>query len=180
MRQLRPSDHGKYFNALIHNSPIAGKISYDGKYFYLCQNSKDGAYTGNKLGYLYSWTVHQGTIDEIQRCDVFNLYIIEDIDIENYKEFSIGDTVVKDEIIFKIIDQFNDKLFIQNPLTNIVIIKPATILFEEGYRLYIEKEEEVKVETASIPVEKFFDEDDYEEEEEEYEEEIEPERGDLY
>lgn len=51
--------HGKRFTATISGVKTSGKISYDpeeGELF-LCQNSKDGSYTRNKLGYKYSWAI---------------------------------------------------------------------------------------------------------------------------
>lgn len=73
IRKLLPKHVGKRFTCQIVCKPLSGRIQYfDGNYF-LCH--KDPGFIGNscqdKLGYPYSWCVHDGS--EREMCEKYNI-----------------------------------------------------------------------------------------------------------
>lgn len=146
MRDLHPIDSGRLFRAMIEHSLVEGKVYYQksNNKFYLCQNIKNGAEANNKLGYRFSWTVDTGKVYDIESNYVREFVFLSDgIDIGSFKDFKVGDEVIKDGVVYSIIQSYKDKLFLLNPSTNIVEIK--TSLFDEGFRLHlpeVNKEEE--------------------------------------
>ena len=75
MRDLKPNDVGRKFSAEIQETPVTGKIQLNGVSYYLCQNEKDGSSCSDKLGYKYSWSVHNGSISQQEKDEVENLLI---------------------------------------------------------------------------------------------------------
>lgn len=54
-------EHGMHVTCEIHDIPIIGRISLEGKNApYICQDRLNGAVCNNKFGYKYSWSVSTG------------------------------------------------------------------------------------------------------------------------
>jgi len=146
MRDLHPNDSGRLFRAMIESILVEGKVYYQksDNRFYLCQNIKNGDAANNKLGYRFSWTVGTGKVYDIESHNVREFVFLSDaIDTGSFKDFKVGDEVIKDGVVYSIIQSYKDKLFLLDPSTNIVEIK--TSLFDEGFRLHfpeVNKEEE--------------------------------------
>lgn len=64
---------GQSFTAKIEGVPVRGKIQKEGDCFYLCQDIKDGLDCANKLGFKYSWAIHNGKKYHLQLSSVTNL-----------------------------------------------------------------------------------------------------------
>jgi len=63
---------GSKFTAIIGGKKCTGRIYKDEEeaFIYLCQNIMSGVNCNNKLGYRYSWAVNNGTMEEIESCNV--------------------------------------------------------------------------------------------------------------
>ena len=83
-KDMKPIDwtkvkSGDRFTAEIKGVKCEGKIhKRKGGYIYLCQNKKDGEDAPNKHGYKYSWSILEGTLDQLRYTwiNVTNLKII--------------------------------------------------------------------------------------------------------
>lgn len=75
--ELKPEDSGKKFTAIIRGKDTKGKILYEDKTYYLCQNDLCGSSGSTLLGYKYSWSVGIGTKEKLRINDTINLQIEE-------------------------------------------------------------------------------------------------------
>ncbi len=67
---------GDGFTAEIRNTICKGKIYKGKKRIFLCQNEMMGLPCSNYHGYAYSWTINQGSLEDMETCEVTNLKII--------------------------------------------------------------------------------------------------------
>lgn len=51
---------GQWFKANIDGVACIGRVAVEGKHIFLCQDSKDGSYVSNKLGFKCSWIITTG------------------------------------------------------------------------------------------------------------------------
>lgn len=154
MRDLRPSDSGKKFTAKLFKVPVEGKIYYDekeGEYF-LCQNSKEGSKSPDKLGYECSWSVYCGKLRDQKRNNVSDLRIERPTkeEIEVFKDFSKGDVLIKANHSYHktVIEQLGKILFTEDSDDGSIRLCTAEGSYNIGWRLNIETKEE-----ESLPVE---------------------------
>jgi len=56
---------GTHFTAFIENEIATGEIQKNGIIIYLCQNTLDGQRCNNRLGYKYSWTIDEGSLEKL-------------------------------------------------------------------------------------------------------------------
>jgi len=61
---------GTPFTAYINGDPITGKIQKEGERIFLCQNKRDGDSCSNKLKYKFSWSILQGTPEQLAQSDI--------------------------------------------------------------------------------------------------------------
>jgi len=66
---------GTPYSARIHGDPVEGKIYNSGGHIYLCQNKIQGAQAPDTLGYRFSWSIGNGTIEKIYNNSVTNLVL---------------------------------------------------------------------------------------------------------
>lgn len=99
---------GKWFRCKIDGTFVEGRIQVEEDRVFLCQNIKNGGYCKDKLGYEYSWYVRTGDEDDLLNNYVTNFKLIDMTkeDIENYKDWQVGDKIIhkdgfKGEIIFR-------------------------------------------------------------------------------
>ena len=62
--------------AEIRNTICKGKIYKGEKRIFLCQDEMMGMPCSNYHGYAYSWTINQGSLEDMETCEVTNLKII--------------------------------------------------------------------------------------------------------
>jgi hypothetical protein len=60
---------GTKFTGTIENVKCTGRIFKNDK-IYLCQSIKNGSTAPNKLRFLYSWVIDEGTVDDLKLNDV--------------------------------------------------------------------------------------------------------------
>lgn len=99
---------GKRFKCKIEGDYVEGKIQVEEGRVYLCQNIKNGGVCTDQLGYTYSWYVETGSESHLSRNYVTNFRLIDMTkeEIENYKNWQVGDKIIhkngtKGEIIFR-------------------------------------------------------------------------------
>lgn len=156
---------GKKFRCKIYSDTVEGKIQVENGNVYLCQNIKDGLRCTNRFGYIYSWKVGNGNEDDLKRNNVteFELIGMTKEEIENYKDWQVGDKIIykdgfKGEIIFRsgelVVFKYGDGSASPN--------RTVEKLYEDGWRLDEKPMEEPMVEMTmeeiaklkGIPVEK--------------------------
>jgi hypothetical protein len=82
-RPLRRSDSGKDVCGQIANVRFySGKIKFQGNSFYICQDSIAGQNCSDKLGYIYSWCVGDGSILDLSANSVRELMFKSEWDDE--------------------------------------------------------------------------------------------------
>lgn len=99
---------GKRFKCVIDGNLTEGHIQVEENRVYLCQNIKNGGICEDKLGYEYSWYVRTGDEYDLLSNYVTNFKLIDMTkeEIENYKDWQVGDKIIhkdgsKGEIIFR-------------------------------------------------------------------------------
>lgn len=145
MKDLKRSDVGKRFTAKIETVKVEGKIQFENDKFYLCQDEKNGDNCSNKLGYRLSWTVGNGTISALEIHNVTDLEIKSWTakEIEEYKDFQVGDTLIGDRSYDrKIVNKFGEFLLTADSDDGKATLMTAEDLYENGWRLQMEAEEE--------------------------------------
>lgn len=150
MRDLKPSDKGRKFSGIIRGTSIPhGKIMYGDNNYWLCQNEQNGDNCGaEKFGYAYSWSVGNGSVDSIKLSGVTecNLVPITEKEIEEYKDFQIGDKLVcKEDCCYdrEVVGIIGDNLVVTKDLdgTDDIGINLKDKLYKNGWRFkYIPEE----------------------------------------
>jgi hypothetical protein len=81
--QLTQDMVGKKFTGSIEGKEITdGRIQYENKSYYLCQNKVSGSSCDDKLGYSKSWSVQEGTASILKKNHVTKLVILEELPTE--------------------------------------------------------------------------------------------------
>lgn len=146
MKDLKRSDVGKKFTANIEGVRVEGKVQFENDKFYLCQDRKDGDNCSNKLGYRLSWTVGSGTISALETHNVTDLEMrnFTAKEIEEYKDFQVGDTLIRPGIYYdrKVVHKFEEFLLTADSDDGKATLMTAEDLYENGWRLQMEAEEE--------------------------------------
>lgn len=137
---------GRRFKCKIEGDYVEGKIQVEDGYVYLCQNIKKGDSCKDKLEYLFSWIVDTGSKDDliINGITEFEFINMTKEDIENYKDWQVGDKIVnlngiKGEIIFrsgKLVVFENENGYASGNYT-------VKELYDSSWRLDAQPEEEV-------------------------------------
>lgn len=155
---------GRKFKCTIASTDVEGKIQVENGTVYLCQNKRDGGSCKDKLGYKYSWYVCSGSTNDLKDSSVtdFKLIFMTKEEIENYKDWQVGDKITlydgsEGEIIFR-----SGKLVIFEEEDKASGNYTIDELYDRGWRLDVEPEEETFVEMTmeeiaklkGIPVEK--------------------------
>lgn len=156
---------GRKFKCKMDGLYVEGRIQVEKNMAFLCQNIRDGGECEDKLGYTYSWYVGTGDKDYLLMNRITNFEIIgmTKEEIENYKDWQVGDKIIhkdglKGEIIFRsgelVVFKYN----------NIVASPNYTIesLYDAGWRLdekpmeesFVEMTMEEIAKLKGIPVEK--------------------------
>lgn len=161
MRDLKPSDKGRRFSGIIEGTSIPhGKIMYRGSNYWLCQNEKNGDNCGaEKFGYAYSWSVGNGSVDSMKGAAVnkFDFYPLTEKEIEEYKDFQIGDKLVCNggySYDREVVEIIGDNLIVTKDLdgTDDIGIHLKDKLYKDGWRLKYIPEEEPIVELSVAEV----------------------------
>lgn len=159
--------NGLRFSAKIKGSYVEGKITVEDGEVYLCQNKFDGLDCTNKRGYKYSWTVGIGDEIELENNRVSSLKIfnLTQKDIDEYKDWKVGDVVELLDEHEKEFDELYEVIFRSGEL---VVLKnkdgeasenyTCDQLYKYGFRLVppkIEEDEEGVTLTMNEIAEKF-------------------------
>ena len=161
MRDLKPSDKGRRFFGIIGGTSIPhGKIMYRDNKYWLCQNEKNGDNCGaEKFGYAYSWLVGNGSVDNMKMAAVEELdfYPLTEKEIEEYKNFQIGDKLVCREGYSydkEVVGIIGDNLVVTKDLngTDDIGIHLKDNLYKNGWRLKCIPEEVPVVELSVAEV----------------------------
>ena len=156
MRNLRKHDVGKKFTAEIQGVSVSGKIQFESGKFYLCQNEKNGASCSDKLGYKFSWTIGDGSIGETKSRDVKNLVTngLTAREIEECKDFQPGDVLMILGAGYdrKVVHKFEEFLLTSDTDDGRANLLTADHLYEQGWRLKMEAEEEKEEEVVEMSV----------------------------
>lgn len=120
------------FYAKINESPVSGKITVENGLVYLCQDEFDGSDCINKRGYKYSRCVATGNEKEIERNGVSSLKIFNmtQKDIDEYKDWQVGDVVKLLDEYEKEFDELHEVIFRSGEL---VILKNKDGEASENY-----------------------------------------------
>lgn len=156
---------GKRFKCKISGIFVEGRIQIEADRVFLCQGVKDGGRPKDTLGYPYAWYVETGSEYHLLSNNVTNFRLIDMTkeDIENYKDWQVGDKIIdklgnKGEIIFRsgelVVFKFDDNNASSNYTVN--------GLHNKGWRLdetpieesFVEMTMEEIAELKGIPVEK--------------------------
>lgn len=99
---------GRRFKCKISNTFVEGRIQVENGHVYLCQNEFNGISCKNKLGYLFSFYIDDASKVSMNRYDITNFELIDMTkeEIENYKDWQVGDKIIhkngsKGKIIFR-------------------------------------------------------------------------------
>ena len=160
MINLKRSDVGKRFIANIEEVRVQGKVQFENGEFFLCQSKRCGKDCLDKLGYRYSYSVEDGTIDRLLSNNVtdFKFYPRTAQEIENYKDFQIGDELVPKKNGFsydrEVIAIIGDEIVITKDKDGSDYLKMNTKdkLHNQGWRLKCTPEEESIVELSIAEV----------------------------
>ena len=156
---------GRRFKCKIDGDCVKGKIQVEENRVFLCQNIKNGGVCTNKLGYEYSWYVETGSEYHLLSYGISNFKLIDMTkeDIENYKDWQVGDKIIHEE-------GFKSKIIFRSG--ELVVFKhdngyasgnyTVKELYDEGWRLdetpieepIIEMTMEEIAKLKGIPVEK--------------------------
>ena len=158
---------GKRFKCKICGVSVEGRIQVEGNKVFLCQNIRNGSKAKDTLGYSYSWYIDTGSKRDLEDNNItdFKLIGMTKGDIENYKDWQVGDKIIykngnsnKGEIIFR-----SGELIIFKDSNNTASVN-YTIeeLYRNGWRLDEQPIEEPIVEITmeeiaelkGIPIEK--------------------------
>lgn len=156
---------GRSFSAKIHGEEVTGKIRVENGYVYLCQDEKEGAYCKNKHGYMFSWGVRYGEKEDLDDNYVsdFKLIPLTEKEIEQYKDWQVGDVLKLLDEYEKDFDELSEVIFRSGEL---VVLKnkdgeasenyTCDQLYKYGYRLFPQEiEEEITELTMEEIAEKF-------------------------
>lgn len=156
MRNLTKNDVGKKFTAEIQGVSVSGKIQSESGRFYLCQNEKSGSNCSDKLGYKLSWVIGGGSIEEMELRDVKNLVTKgwTSKQIEEYKDFRPGDVLIRPRTRYnrKVVSKFKELLLTSDTDDGSARLLTADNLYEQGWRVKIEAEEEKEEEMVEMSV----------------------------
>jgi hypothetical protein len=160
MRDLKPSDKGRKFTATFRENKVEGKIQYENGEFFLCQNKRCGKTCLDKLGYSYSYTVENGTVERLYRYGVTDMEFLSMTaqGIEDYKDFKIGDVLISKENRWsynrEVIAIIEDEIVITKDKDGTEDLRMNTKdkLHQNGWRLKYVPEEEPIVELSVAEV----------------------------
>lgn len=155
MRDLKVRDARKRFKAIIRTTPVEGRIQLeDGKY-YLCQNERAGASCSDKLGYKFSWSVESGSVKHLLGNGVENLKVQgwTEKKIDELKDFQIGDELTSPRTYNRVIvAKFGERFLLADTDDGNCKLLTAQELYDDGWRLNIEPEEDEEPETVELSV----------------------------
>ena len=143
---LKPEYHGRRFSAEINGrSPCIGRISYEAKRYYLCQNVADGLNARDKLGYKYSWYVSIGDEPHMRRGNIRNFKLLDMTkeEIENYKVFKKGDKLTKNGSTLEVIATLEEEVVIVKCSNNVAAVYTHQELYSHNWRLKVTPEQKV-------------------------------------
>lgn len=156
-----------HFYAEIDATPVNGKIRVENGKVYLCQNKVPGVYCTNRYGYRYSLCVESGYMSDLKFNNVYNFTLINltQKDIDEYKDWQVGDVVELLDEYEKEFDELHEVIFRSGEL---VVLKSkdgeatgnytCDQLHKYGFRLVppkIEEDEEEVILTKEEIAEKF-------------------------
>ena len=154
MRNLTKNDIGKNFTAEIEGVSVNGRIQFERDNFYLCQNEKNGSACSDKLGYKFSWVVCNGSIKEMELGNVKNLVTKgwTAREIEEYKDFQPGDMLINPGTRYdtRVVHKFEEFLLTSDTDDGRTKLLTADDLYEQGWRVKMEAEEEEEVVELSV------------------------------
>ena len=78
IKELNDSYIGKLFKFKIKGIEYIGKIQKQDENYYFCQDSREGNHCNDKLGYKYSWSVFNGSIDDLESTCVSDIFLHND------------------------------------------------------------------------------------------------------
>ena len=131
------------FTCKINNVPVKGTIKVEDDEVFLCQDVKEGIRCGDTLGYKYSWTVKDGSPEELRSNEVsdFKLLKFSKKDIEEYKDWRIGD-IISDGISTLEVIFISRELVVCKNIIDKRATSPYTCdeLYDSGFRLVVPEE----------------------------------------
>lgn len=132
------------FTCKIKNVPVKGTIKVEDDEVFLCQDVKDGARCRDTLEYKYSWAVRDGSPGQLRRNYVsdFKLLKVSKKDIEEYKDWRIGD-IISDGISTLEVIFISRELVICKNMSDKRATRPYTCdeLYDSGFRLVVPEED---------------------------------------
>ena len=141
---------GRKFSAKIRGTYVEGLIRVEDGRVYLCQNKKDGADCGDKLGYRFSWQVWNGSRDALDDTGVTDLYLypMTAEQIEDYKYWQIGDKITDNIETLEVIFRGGELVVCKNSDDEATHNYTCNELHKCGYRLVVEPEKEEIIEVT--------------------------------
>lgn len=110
--------NGRRFSCKIKGVSVAGKVRVENNCAYLCQNVKNGGECEDKFGYLYSWNVLSGSKEDFEKFGIyvsdFRLLPISAEEIEEYKDWQVGDKITKGRDVFEVIFRSGEVVILKN------------------------------------------------------------------
>nr|DAZ22769.1 MAG TPA: hypothetical protein [Caudoviricetes sp.] len=135
--------NGRKFSAKIRGTYAEGLIRVEDGRVYLCQNMKDGADCGDKLGFSFSWQVNKGSMDDLESTGVtdFRLIHMPAEEIEAYKNWQVGDKITDGLESLEVIFRRGELVVCKDSDDEASINYTCNELHKRGYRLVVESEE---------------------------------------
>lgn len=142
--------NGRKFSAKIRGTYAEGLIRVEDGRVYLCQNMKNGAGCGDKLGFSFSWQVNKGSRDDLESTDVtdFCLIHVTAEEIEAYKSWQVGDKITDGLESLEVIFRSGELVVCKDSDDEACDNYTCNELHKRGYRLVVESEEEEIIEVT--------------------------------
>lgn len=109
---------GRQFRCKIYGELAEGKIQVEHGRVYLCQNVMNGGECEDKFGYLYSWNVLSGSKEDFEKWVIsvsdFRLLPMSAEEIEEYKDWQVGDKITKGRDVFEVIFRSGEVVILKN------------------------------------------------------------------
>lgn len=142
--------NGRKFTAKIKGIDAAGLIRVEDGKVYLCQNVKDGADCDDKLGFIFSWKVCDGSRDSLNDMGVtdFRLFPMTAKEIEACKNWQVGDKITDGIETKEVIFRSGEFVVCKDSDGDASCNYTCDELYNDGYRLDVEPEEEEIIEVT--------------------------------
>lgn len=142
--------NGRKFSAKIKGTYVEGLIRVEDGSAYLCQNKKDGTDCDDKLGYIFSWQVGNGSRDALVDTGItdLRLYPITAEQIEDYKNWQIGDKITDGIDTLEVIFRSGELVVCKDSDDDATSNYTCNELHKCGYRLVVEPEKEEIIEVT--------------------------------